>query len=294
MSTGPRTASCLPTCRSRQITSAPCGLADLAAVTCTIRQTSDAGCGLSTSAGRGSHRMPALPQPVVDVRSEPSATGGTRTRPNGSSRRAPPPISATGMLYPAFLGDPDFITWIHDWLPLIFMGALVVLVGMTMRLMPADQAGRDQARVDAADRLGRHRRRRRGQGRAAARSSSSCATPSGSSGLGAQRPAGHPAARAARHRQDAAGQGRGPRVGRALLRPVGVVVRRDVRRPRRGAHPPPVPRGAQARAGDHLHRRARRRRRARRGTDINGEHDQTLNQLLVEMDGFASHGRTSS
>src|SRR5947209_2466401 len=40
------------------------------------------------------------------------------------------------MLFPAFLGEPDFITWIHDWVPLIFMGLLVVLVGMTMRLVP--------------------------------------------------------------------------------------------------------------------------------------------------------------
>ena len=48
-----------------------------------------------------------------------------------------------------------------------------------------------------------------------------------------------------------------------LLRPVGVLVRRDVRRPRRGAHPAAVPPGAQGGPGDHLHRRARRRRRPR-------------------------------
>jgi cell division protease FtsH len=46
--------------------------------------------------------------------------------------------------------------------------------------------------------------------------------------------------------------------------PERVVVRRDVRRPGRRAHPPPVPRGAQGRARDHLHRRARRRRRQAR------------------------------
>src|ERR1700756_5271628 len=40
------------------------------------------------------------------------------------------------MLHSAFLGDPNVISWIHDWVPLIFMGALVVLVGMTMRLIP--------------------------------------------------------------------------------------------------------------------------------------------------------------
>jgi cell division protease FtsH len=40
------------------------------------------------------------------------------------------------MLYGTFLGDPDFISWVHDWVPLIFMGLLVVLVFMTMRLVP--------------------------------------------------------------------------------------------------------------------------------------------------------------
>ena len=48
--------------------------------------------------------------------------------------------------------------------------------------------------------------------------------------------------------------------GRALLRAERVLVRRDVRRPRRGAHPQALRGGAQERAVDRLHRRARRRR----------------------------------
>src|SRR6202012_5911609 len=40
------------------------------------------------------------------------------------------------MLHLAFLGDTDFITWLHDWLPLIFMGLLVALVFRRMRLVP--------------------------------------------------------------------------------------------------------------------------------------------------------------
>ena len=50
--------------------------------------------------------------------------------------------------------------------------------------------------------------------------------------------------------------------GAQLLLRERIVVRRDVRRPRRGAHPQALPRGAQACAGDRVHRRARRRRRA--------------------------------
>src|SRR5438067_12644288 len=40
------------------------------------------------------------------------------------------------MLHPAFLGEPDFSTWLHDWLPIIFMGLLVVAVFGLMRFMP--------------------------------------------------------------------------------------------------------------------------------------------------------------
>jgi cell division protease FtsH len=36
----------------------------------------------------------------------------------------------------AFLGDTNFAAWMHDWLPIIFMGLLVVSVFMLLRFMP--------------------------------------------------------------------------------------------------------------------------------------------------------------
>jgi cell division protease FtsH len=39
------------------------------------------------------------------------------------------------MMY-AFLGDPNFVSWLRDWLPIVFMGLLVLAVFMIMRVMP--------------------------------------------------------------------------------------------------------------------------------------------------------------
>ena len=40
------------------------------------------------------------------------------------------------MLTTSFLGYPDLYSWLHDWLPIIFMGLLVVAVFALMRMMP--------------------------------------------------------------------------------------------------------------------------------------------------------------
>ena len=61
------------------------------------------------------------------------------------------------MLQLAFLGDPDFTTWLHDWLPIIFMGLLSAAVFALMRFMPRTRPREAQAGRRAADRLGRHR-----------------------------------------------------------------------------------------------------------------------------------------
>ncbi len=123
-------------------------------------------------------------------------------------------------------------------------------------LHAAHQAAADQAVLVELGGLGRRRRSRGIQGRAA-RGGRVPARSQALSQAGRPRSQGDPPARPAGHGQDAAGQGGGPRVERDLLRPVGVLVRRDVRGPGRGPHPAAVPPGAQGGAGDHLHRRAR-------------------------------------
>ena len=100
------------------------------------------------------------------------------------------------------------------------------------------------------------------------------------------------AARRAPARRCLRGRSRARRTCRSS-RMRGVRVHRGDRRRRRLACPRPVRTGQGGRAGDRLHRRARRdraladlrRRRLRRRRD---EREQTLNQILTEMDGFDS------
>ena len=80
-----------------------------------------------------------------------------------------------------------------------------------------------------------------------------------------QDPQGRAAVRPARHRQDAAGPGRGRRGGRAVLLDLRLGLRRDVRRRRRLPGPRPVRAGQGQRAGDRVRGRDRRGRPAPRG-----------------------------
>ena len=76
---------------------------------------------------------------------------------------------------------------------------------------------------------------------------------------------------------------------RPVLLDVGVRVRRDDRRRRRLARARPVCQGQGRRAFDRLRRRDRRDRpltRQRGSSGANDEREQTLNQILTEMDGF--------
>ena len=85
-------------------------------------------------------------------------------------------------------------------------------------------------------------------------------TPGQVPGHGRQDPQGRAALRPARHRQDAAGPGRGRRGRRAVLLDLRLRLRRDVRRRRRQPGARPVRAGQGSGAGHHLRRRDRRRR----------------------------------
>ena len=154
------------------------------------------------------------------------------------------------------------------------MGLIVFFLWRMMKLMPQDQAAGDQARLRGLDQVGRGRRRRRGQGRAAG-GRRLPARPGALPRARREGAEGHPAARPARHRQDAAGQGGRQRVRRAVLRAVG---RRRFVEMFAGLGAARIrrlfARGAQARAGDRLHRRdRRRRRRARLGQQLRARAD---------------------
>src|SRR2546421_12561571 len=56
------------------------------------------------------------------------------------------------MIHAAFLGYPDLYSWLHDWLPIIFMGLLVVGVFALMRFMPRTRPS--QIKPDAAPSIG--------------------------------------------------------------------------------------------------------------------------------------------
>ncbi len=191
------------------------------------------------------------------------------------------------MLNPAFLGYPDVFSFLHDWLPIIFMGFLVLAVFALIRVMPrtrpeqirpdsippirwSEIAGADEAKEElreVVDYLRDPKKFRR---------------------LGAKVPKGillygPPGtgktllAKAAAHESGAVFFSQSAASFVEMFVGVGAARIRRLFRIARNRAPAIVFIDELDAVG------------GRRGTDSK-EHDQTLNQLLVEMDGFESAG----
>jgi cell division protease FtsH len=186
----------------------------------------------------------------------------------------------------AFLGYPDLYSWLHDWLPIIFMGLLVVAVFALIRFMPrtrpqqikpdsappigwADIAGADEAKDElreVVDYLSDPKRFRE---------------------LGAKVPKGillhgPPGtgktllAKAAAHESGASFFSQSAASFVEMFVGVGSQRIRRLFKAARKHAPAIVFIDELDAVGGH------------RGFDVSGERDQTLNQLLVELDGFTT------
>jgi cell division protease FtsH len=190
------------------------------------------------------------------------------------------------MIHLGFLGEPDFTTWLHDWLPIIFMGLLVVAVFALMRFMPrtrpaqikpdaapsigwADIAGSDEAKEELREVVDYLRDPRRFRDLGAK-------VPKGILLHGPPGTGKTLLAKAVAHESGATFFSQSAASFVEMFVGVGSArIRRLFKAARRKA-PAIVFIDELDAVGGH------------RGFDVSGERDQTLNQLLVEMDGFTS------
>src|SRR5438445_1841666 len=190
------------------------------------------------------------------------------------------------MIQTAFLGYPDAYSWLHDWLPIIFIGLLVVAVFGLMRFMPLarpqrikpdsappiaweDIAGGDEAKEELREIVDYLRDPKRFKAIGAK-------VPKGVLLHGPPGTGKTLLAKAVAHESGASFFSQSAASFVEMFVGVGAARIRHLFKAARKQAPAIVFIDELDAVGGH------------RGFDVSGERDQTLNQLLVEMDGFTA------
>src|SRR5256714_2729517 len=191
------------------------------------------------------------------------------------------------MIHPAFLGYPDLTSWLQAWLPIIFMGLLVIAVFLLLRAMPRtrpqqikpdsapaigwpDIAGADEAKEELREVVDYLRDPKRFRDLGAR-------VPKGILLHGPPGTGKTLLAKAVAHESGASFFSQSAASFVEMFVGVGAARIRRLFKAARKHAPAIVFIDELDAVGGH------------RGSDVSGERDQTLNQLLVEMDGFTTH-----
>jgi cell division protease FtsH len=190
------------------------------------------------------------------------------------------------MIHAGFLGYPDAYSWLHDWLPIIFMGLLVIAVFALIRFMPRtrpqqikpdaaptiawdDIAGADEAKDELREVVDYLRDPKRFRELGAK-------VPKGILLHGPPGTGKTLLAKAVAHESGASFFSQSAASFVEMFVGVGAARIRRLFKAARKKAPAIVFIDELDAVGGH------------RGFDVSGERDQTLNQLLVELDGFTS------
>ena len=191
------------------------------------------------------------------------------------------------MTLATFLGYTDVYSWLHDWLPIVFMGLLVIAVFSLMRLMP--RTGPKQIKPDSAPSIGWMEIAGADEAKDELREVVEyLRDPKRFRQIGAKVPKGillhgPPGtgktllAKAVAHESGATFFSQSAASFVEMFAGLGAARIRRLFKAARKKSPAIVFIDELDAVGGH------------RGMDISGERDQTLNQLLVEMDGFTTH-----